>query len=52
MAGYSATLRNTIFKWHEAIRLAEDTFSFKSDRIGLQDSTDLLLIHTGVLINP
>jgi len=38
MAGYSATLRNKIFKQHEAIRLAEDTFSFKSDRNVLQDA--------------
>jgi hypothetical protein len=49
MAGYSAFLRNTIFKQREAIRLAEDIFSFKSDRIGLQDTTsyvtDLLHIH-------
>ena len=36
--GYSAALRNTIFKWHEAIRLVEDTFSLKSDGIGLQDT--------------
>jgi len=39
MARYSATLRNKIFNQHEAIRLTEDTFSFKSDRNGLQDTS-------------
>lgn len=38
MAGYFAALRNTIFKRHEAIRVAEDAFSFKSNRNGLQDT--------------
>jgi hypothetical protein len=52
MAGYSAFLRNTIFKQHAAIRLAEDTFSFKSDRIGLQDTTTCVtdLLHIGMML--